>query len=240
LAVDSCQRFAAALPKKRRTRSCRTGLRSSGTAFNNVIPGNRGHRVFPVACQGLGKSSRDMDHEIRNTAIETVHRLREIQRFLYRPDLVMSIRRENLCRIANHNPSEWHCCGRRDPTEQLNNCASALPHGRMTAPKKAAAAVAINTCSSITAPTTWALGANQAMISDYAGIHERLPRITVFSMTTQFRPIRILPPSSATIRAPCKNAGTGAENYNSAKEWHPVRPTPRSQSLDVCQNAQLT
>jgi hypothetical protein len=85
-----------------------------------------------------------------------------------------------------------------------------------------------------------ALGANQAMISDYAGIHERLPRITVFSMTTQFRPIRILPPSSATIRAPCKNAGTGAENYNSAKEWHPVRPTPRSQSLDVCQNAQLT
>jgi hypothetical protein len=63
---------------------------------------------------------RDGDHAGILT-VEAVHGQRKIERLLNLPDPIVLIRRQNLYRIANRHPADWHRLARREPRPQVDD-----------------------------------------------------------------------------------------------------------------------
>jgi len=70
--------------------------------------------IFGMRCERFREITGDVDHQVRCGAIESIDPLRKIERFLYSPDLVMLVRRQNMGGISYGYPARsarlpWAC-----------------------------------------------------------------------------------------------------------------------------------
>src|SRR5262249_45732587 len=164
------------------------------TAFDDGVAG--------VGSERLRQPADDVPYEVGRVPVEAIDPLREVQRLLDLPDLVVPVGRQDARRVTDGHPSDRHHGARLKPRAQVDRGVhshfAARPN---TAPWKIAASVATNTSSSSVAPVTCALGPMHGCLA--------LARMTAFSMMIPSRPIRMAPPASPTRRAPCRTRTPG-------------------------------
>src|SRR5262245_53613497 len=112
-------------------------------------------RVAGMGSERLRQPAGDVPHEVGRAPVEPIDPLREVQRFLYLPDLIVPVGWQNARRVANGHPSDRHhgAGSRRVRRWTVAWTLTSLPRPTM-APWKIAAPVATNTSSSSVAPVT--------------------------------------------------------------------------------------
>src|SRR5262249_6933790 len=74
--------------------------RTSVSAIDDCVAG--------VGSERLRQPAGDAAHEVGRAPVESIDPLREVQRFLELPDLVVSVGWQDVRRVANGHPSDRH------------------------------------------------------------------------------------------------------------------------------------
>jgi hypothetical protein len=119
-----------------------------------------------MGCKRLRQPAGDPAHEVGRVPVKAIDPLREVQRFLNLPDLIVPVGWQDARRVAHRDPSDRHRGARLEACAQVDggvhsHFAAASEHGAW----KIAAPVATNTSSPSVAPVTCAVGPIQYSVT---------------------------------------------------------------------------